>query len=294
MSRPGASSAHMRAPRFTISLLAVVAVAVGAVLGSAPAQAADLSIASVEVGSPATATGIVRATVKVDAPAGARVTYSVAKPAKGSASISTRGALTYTPTAQARHRAAKDGAKAADRADSVHITVTDATGQRASKKVPMPILGANQAPVIANVVVGQPDPRTGVVQGRIVTSDPDGDPLSYQVTSDTSSVSSAKRSMTLSDLRPRSLQAAPDNGTTIVCPSSKGSLSLTAATGAFTYTPTATARITADAGSSALTAREYDGFADIDTFTVKVNDGYGGSVSVPVSVPTGSYGGGIQ
>lgn len=278
MTQPGGRRNRMRALRSSISVLSAITCASAFIVVSVPAQAVDqLAIASVEVGSPAKTTGVVKAQVNVAAPAGARVTFSVAKPARGSASITSTGTLTYTPTAQARHRAAKDGAKASDRTDAVRVTVTDATGQRASKKVRVQILEANQVPVIANVVVGQPDAKTGVVKGRITVTDPDGDPLTFQVTSDISSASSAKRSITIHDLRPRLLRAADDNSTTIVCPSSQGSLSLNSTTGQYTYTPTAP-----DPSTGVVTG------GLTDTFNVSVSDGYGGTTSVPVSVPTGT------
>ena len=40
----------------------------------------------------------------------------------------------------------------------------------------------NQAPVVGAPVVGSPNAQTGVVTGSIVASDPDGNPLSYNVT----------------------------------------------------------------------------------------------------------------
>jgi VCBS repeat-containing protein len=265
--------------------LIAVGVAVGPVLVTAPAQAADhgLEIASFDVGSPVKRTGEVRARVVLTAPVGSGVDYSVAKPAKGSATITSRGVLTYTPTAKARHAAAKDGATTAERTDLIRVTVADAAGQRDSKKVRVPILAANQAPVITGVEVGQPDPTTGVVKGRIKVTDPDGDPLTFQVTSDTSTVST-KRSITVDGTRARAMHLvdapSPSTGvvTGLVCPSSQGSLGMSD-TGQFTYTPTATSVSTATSA---------------DNFTVTVTDGYGGVTSVPLSVPTGSYGGGIQ
>jgi len=282
-----ARSRRRLALRATVAPLIAVGVALGPVLITAPAQAADqgLAIASFDVGTPVMRTGEVRAKVILTAAVGSGVNYSVAKPAKGSATITSQGFLTYTPTAKARHAAAKDGATTAERTDLIRVTVADADGQRASKKVRVPILGANQAPVITGVEVGLPDPSTGVVLGRIKVTDPDGDPLTWQVTSDTSTVS-AKRSITVDGIRARAMHPAvdapsPSTGvvTGLVCPSSQGSLAVNASTGAFTYTPTATSTSTASSN---------------DNFSVTVADGYGGVTSVPVSVPTGSYGGGIQ
>ena len=259
-----------------ISAFAAIVVA-GALLGSSPAQASgNLSIDGIRVGSPSTIAGVVEARVAVRAPAGSKVTYSVAKPTKGSASITSKGVLTYTPTPAARHQAAKEGAAAAARSDVVAVTVTDAAGQRATKKVRVPILGANNAPVVSQVIMGQPDPKTGVVTGRVILMDPDGDPLTLALKSDTSTTFIRPDNSRI-DHRARSLGALPP---ALVCPSSQGSLGVDPATGAFTYTPTATAP-----SSSAPTT---------DNFTVTATDGYGGTTSVPLSVPTASYGAGIQ
>ena len=58
----------------------------------------------------------------------------------------------------------------------------------------------------------------------------------------------------------------------------KGAVTVNAYSGAFTYTPTATARHAA----SRLNATNFE---KSDTFTVTIKDGYGGTVSVPVKVP---------
>jgi len=274
---------HPRARRVAVSAVAACVALAGSVLGQVPAQAGDgLTIASVDVTSPAKGTGVVTGEVAVDAPSGARLTYSVAPPAKGSATISSTGTLTYTPTPAARHRAAKDGAKATDRTDRIRVTVTDAAGHRAVTTVRVPILGANRRPVL-RVLVGKPDPRTGVVTGRITVSDPDGDPLTWRVASDTTVVTYKQR-VSSEGPRPRSLSVqtlvtqtlvAQAPAPSMVCPSSTGSVTVNPATGAFTYTPTAPNPSTGVVPGAVT-----------DTYNVTVNDGYGGSIQAPVIIPS--------
>jgi hypothetical protein len=251
-------------PLRAVALLAVVS---GFVLCSVPAHAdtKNLSISSIDIAAPTKATGAVKARVSVVASPGTKVTYSVGKPAKGTVSVNAAtGAFTYTPTAAARHSAAKEGASAAVRRDVVPVIVTDSEGHRATKSVRVPILGANSAPVASSVVIGTPDPKTGVVTGRVTFTDADGDALTYSVASNTSPVSRSGL---------RQLRAEDPAGRTLSSTSSNGSLTMiNPATGAFTYTPTQ-----ATPPSS--------GVSSTDTFTVSASDGYGGTASVPVSVP---------
>lgn len=100
----------------------------------------------------------------------------------------------------------------------------------------------NTAPT-ATALVGANDPFTGIVTGTVSGTDPDGDPLTYSAPAWTS----------------------------------KGTVSIDAATGFFIYTPTdaarqAAARVDATAADKA------------DSFTVTVTDGYGGSAAVPIAV----------
>jgi len=247
-----------RVPLRAVALLAVVS---GFVLCSTPAHAdtKNLSISSIDIAASTKTTGVVTGRVTVAASDGDTVRYSAAKPANGTVSISSNGAFTYTPTATARHRAAKDGARPAARRDVVRVVVTDSEGHRAAKSVRVPILGANSAPGASPVVIGTPDPKTGVVTGRVTFTDADGDTLTYTLTSNTSSVS---RSGTFPD----------PTGRTLSSTSSSGSMTMNQTTGAFIYTPTQ-----ATPPSS--------GVSSTDTFTVSASDGYGGTASVPVSVP---------
>ena len=102
----------------------------------------------------------------------------------------------------------------------------------------------NQAPT-AYFNAGAPNPVNGMVTGTVNGTDPDGDPLYYDII------------------------VSPVNGIASVT-----------STGAFTYTPTAAARLAANAPGATLSDRT-------DLFTVSVADGYGGKVSVPVGVSIG-------
>ena len=99
----------------------------------------------------------------------------------------------------------------------------------------------NQAPV-ASLEVGPPNPGTGVVNGSLRGTDPNGDKLAY------------------------TLSMEPAKGTVVLT-----------TTGAFTYTPTATARQAANAPGASPTDQS-------DAFTVTISDGYGGVTNVPVLV----------
>ena len=111
-------------------------------------------------------------------------------------------------------------------------------GHTATVTVPVTVAAwqqTNSAPT-ATVTVGAADPTTGEVLGQVVGSDPDGDTLTY---------------------------SAPET-------TAKGSVTIDAGTGEFTYTPDTSAR-----GPEEGT----------DTFTATVADSYGGSTPVAVSVP---------
>lgn len=200
----------------------------------------------VKVGKPNAKTGAVRIGVTVHDTDYKRIRIRVpAKTSKGTITPvlrrdgSSSGTFTYTPTTQARHSAASDQASSADTTDTFTVTVTDGYGGTTSTPVSVPVAPQNSPPVAGAPIVGQPDGTTGVVTGQVQATDPDGDPLSYQV-------------VTL-----------PTMGSVVV-----------GASGQFTYTPTSAARHTRGPAESTT-----------DTFTITITDGYGGSTSVPVSVP---------
>jgi VCBS repeat-containing protein len=176
-------------------------------------------ITGVILSAPNPSTGAVRGTVAASDPNADRITYRATTSAKGRVSITSAGVFTYTPSAKARHAAAKIGAPVSALTDTVTVTATDARSAVTSIAVTVPILPKNRAPV-ATVSVGAPNTSTGVVTGSIRSTDADGDIRAY-----TASVTTAK-----------------------------GSVTVDGKTGAFTFTPTAAARHSA----SALTATSAD------------------------------------
>ncbi|NBP86108.1 MAG: hypothetical protein EBU54_13300 [Mycobacteriaceae bacterium] len=214
-----------------------------------PANSAPAG-AKATVGAPNASTGVVSGSVSAtDADKDVLSFSAPASTAKGAITINaSTGAFTYTPTAAARANAAKAGAPAADKADSFTVTITDGYGGSATAAVSVVIAppGLNSAPRAGNPSVGTPNASTGVVTGRVTATDADKDILTFSVSTKTA----------------------------------KGTVSIDAASGVFTYTPTATARHAA--------ARNGAPSSDMsDSFTVTVSDGRGGTASVPVTVAIG-------
>ena len=124
-------------------------------------------------------------------------------------------------------------------ADTATVTVSDGNGATVTVPVSVPIAPTNTAPTGA-VAVGQPD-GSGRVTGAFTAADADGDVLTFTAT-------------------------VSGKGAVVITPD-----------GAFTYTPTATARHRA----AALNA----GAADTsDSFTLTAADGHGGAVDAAVTV----------
>ena len=209
----------------------------------APANAAP--VAGTPSASTNATTGVVTGTVNASDPDKDTLTYTAATTttAKGTASVTTAGAYTYTPTATARHAAARTGATTAVKTDTFTVTATDKFGAATAIPVSVTIAPANAKPVAGTPTVGAPNASTGVVTGTVSATDADKDTLSYSAPATTS----------------------------------KGAVAIIAGTGAFTYTPTATARHAA-ARIGAVAADKSD------TFTVTATDGFGGSVAIPIAV----------
>ena len=216
---------------------------------STPINSAPV-IGAVTLGSPDPSTGTVAGRINATDVDGDVLIYG-AMPAttKGSVTVNVNsGAFTYTPKTYARQDAAKVGATAADKSDTLIVTVRDGRGGSASFEVNVPISPltttlVNSPPVAGLPTVGIPNPTTGVVLGQINATDSDGDTLTYSGTTTTP----------------------------------KGNVVVNATTGAFSYTPTAAARQNA-AAPTATTLEKSDGF------TISVSDGRGGSTAVPVAV----------
>ena len=206
------------------------------------------------VGTPNGVTGVVAGSITGADVDGDPLTYSGSTTtAKGSASVTTAGAFTYTPTQVARHTAALLAATDAQRTDTFTVTVSDGRGGIATVPVTVTIAAANVAPVAGNPTVRTPDSVTGAVNGGVSATDADGDTLSYSAPATTA----------------------------------KGSIGISSAAGSFTYTPTAAARQNA-AAPGATEADLRDSF----TVTVADGHGGTATVGVtvpvsPSSVPVG-------
>lgn len=184
--------------------------------------------------SPSRLSGQVVGDVRASDPDRDRLTYAASAPAWGTVSVNRYGTFTYRPTVAARHAAA---APEGIRTDTFTITVSDGSGGTAAVPVTVAIRPANAKPSARNTVAA-PDPMSGVVQGTVIVTDPDGDPVTY---------------------------AAPDT-------TARGTVTV-AADGRFTYTPTDQAR--QDARSifrrlDSFTVTVDDGHGGIATTTVYV------------------------
>jgi VCBS repeat-containing protein len=178
------------------------------------------------VGNPNASTGVITGAVKATDADGDLLTYlGSTTTSKGSAVVTAGGAFTYTPTATARHAAAKNGATTAEKTDSFTVTVSDGKGGTAIVPVTVAISPTNAAP-IAGTPSSTTNPTTGIVSGNVNAVDPDKDALTYVAGSATTA---------------------------------KGTATVTAS-GAYTYTPTTAARDTA-AGANASIADKSDSFA---------------------------------
>jgi YVTN family beta-propeller protein/VCBS repeat-containing protein len=164
-------------------------------------------------------TGVVKAQVSGTDADLDPLSYTVSTaPAKGTLTIAS-GVYTYTPTATARHAAAKVGATTADKTDTFSITVSDGHGGTATTTVTVTVVGANSAPTSPTATITSVNTSTGTVTGGVTASDANGDTLT--VTSTT-----------------------PTKGTITINPS-----------GTFSYTPTAAARQAASAPNALASAK---------------------------------------
>ncbi|MGE0778895.1 Ig-like domain-containing protein [Mycolicibacterium sp.] len=282
------------------------------------------------------------------------LTYTASPTTKGGTVVAgARGRFTYTPTAAARHDAAAVGATDADKQDSFDITVDDGHGGVTTVTVTVKIKPANAAPSTPSAKDLFTNLNTGVVTGKITSTDVEGDPLTFtgpiatrrgqvEVHDDGSFVytpteaaraAASKRfapswektdsfRVTIDDghggVRTLTVRvgiaplghtnAAPTNGSytaddpvvasgkvagTVSAtdperdaltysgsgPTSKGSV-LVDPSGTFVYTPSDAARHQATADNATPADK-------VDTFTITVSDGHGGSLAVPVTVKVG-------
>ena len=152
-------------------------------------------------------TGSVTGSLGFTDPDGDDLTYTATDPANGSVTIDAQaGTFTYTP-------ATRPEAGEPDGTDAFTVTATDPDGLSASTTIDVPVTALpdpeNRAPVPGDLGQQSVDPETGAVTATFSFTDPDGDELTYTVSS-------------------------PINGT--------GTVTLDAQTGTYTYTPDPEAR----------------------------------------------------
>jgi VCBS repeat-containing protein len=180
-------------------------------------------------------TGIVTATD----PDGDTLKYSrTTLPSKGSVVVSDDGSFTYTPTVDARHGAAANGAGVVH--DGFTVTATDGKGGTLAVLVSVVVRPVNAAPGAVVVQAGTPNLTTGVVTGSVHATDADNDTLTYTVSAQ---------------------------------PGRAKNLTFDSATGAFSYTPTDAARQSAAGGgptSDVFTVTITDGHGGSATTGVNV------------------------
>ena len=155
----------------------------------------------------------------------------------GTVTINGGGSFAYTPTPDARHIAAAG----TDKTDTFTVTVDDGHGGIVAVPVTVAISPKNSAPT-GKASIGPRDVNTGVVIGKVVGADSDGDEITFA-----GSVTTAKGSIVVN------------------------------ADGTFTYTPTVAAR----AKAAVFTGPTAD---KIDTFTVTLSDGHGGTTKLAVTM----------
>lgn len=204
----------------------------------------DTPVAGTPTVNSPTATGVVSGSANFSDPASLAITFVVSvQPTQGAATTTSTGAFTYTPTHDAQ-QAARDAGRSGT--DTFTITATNLGGYSASQTITVPIAPLD-VPQAGLPFVGAPDLASDAkVSGNLHVSDPNGQSLSYTVTTEPTS----------------------------------GSVSVTD-TGEFTYAPTVEARLAAWSKSSDAVNKPVT-----DTFVVTVTNGQASvtqTVSVPIS-----------
>ena len=185
------------------------------------------------------------------------IRYTVTSaPVNGSVMIDADGSYTYTPSDSLAYVGSVDTftVTGSDAGAGFHIHgiggllnlltfgLLGVSGHTSTVTVPVNVVAwrrYNTAPT-ATATVGAADPKTGTVLGQVIGTDPDDDLLAYSAAGSTA----------------------------------KGTVTIDAGTGAFTYIPNVAAR-----GMNSST----------DIITVTVADGYGGSTPIAVSVPVAAW-----
>lgn len=218
----------------TVSVLSIVSTS----LNTAP-----VSVRPPVVGTPNATTGVVTGRLGVTDADGDQLVYAPVSgtSARGTYTVAADGSFTYRPTDDARHAAAAVGAPSTT-FDQFSVTVTDGRGGSQVVAVSVVVSPRNAAPVL----VSNPPPSApgtdGTVTGRVTFTDPDGDPLSYAVTTNPKG----------------QLAIAPD--------------------GSYTFTPTSAAMLAAGAVAATAAEREAtytvsatDGYGGVSTAGITVS-----------------------
>lgn len=188
-----------------------------ALAGAAAAQADDgadrpPSRIRTSVAEPDPVSGRVTGTASATDPDGDTVTFRAGRPSRGAVTMESDGSFAYDPTDDARRRARATRFTDVDR---FRVTVDDGRGRSRSTSVRVKVAPINSPPVAGAPDLGAPRSTDGAVSGSVPVTDPDGDRITYRVST------------------------APERGELAV-----------GADGSFTYTPTDVARHTAATGAA--------------------------------------------
>ena len=122
----------------------------------------------------------VRASVRVRDADGDSFSFTVSPTAKGgSVTVDEDGHLSYLPTDAARHAAAAADATDADKTDTFDVTIADGYGGLVTVTVTVPIKPDNVDPTVT--VRTRSSVFSDKVTGVVRVKDPNGDPVSYDV-----------------------------------------------------------------------------------------------------------------
>lgn len=206
----------------------------------APVNAAPVAgTPAYTVGEPDPASGAVQGEVHVTDPDLDVLTYALASgPGEGAVVLnSADGTFNYTPTPAARHDAA---ATPGIDTDAFQVRADDGHGGTVTVMVSVPIDPANTPPTLS-LTIGDPDDGTGAVTVLVTVTDPDLDPMVYEISID------------------------PAYGTVVPTP------------GGYVYTPTSEARQAAaatpgvDTDTFQVLVSDFHGGVDVGTATVVIS-----------------------
>lgn len=132
------------------------------------------------VGQPDPSSGRVTGAVTATDRDGDTFTYSATAAPNGAVLVGPDGVFTYTPSPAARLRARVTWYTDTDR---FRIAVDDGHGATRTIAIRVRIGSGNSAPVAGTPTFGTPDAVTGAVSGSVNTTDPDGDRITFTLSS---------------------------------------------------------------------------------------------------------------